>query len=188
MRGSANALLAEVMMIEVQEHSERAVLKRCGAGARAAVGQRRSPVDDDVAGLTEGCESRSCQEMGMLTEKIERKKGGCVNLCERWISFCVGRCGSRRLSAIWKSLRLSLPDCDRYPRLRSMPQIFGVLDPFLVDWDLLHGHVGGVLVGGHRLWWRLAAAEVVGMQQRKEGGSYLEAVSGDHFSGISSTL
>lgn len=51
--------------------------------------QRGSPVDDDVAGLTEGCESRSCQRMRMLTRKIERKKGRCVCVCESWVSFVV---------------------------------------------------------------------------------------------------
>jgi hypothetical protein len=86
-------------------------------------------------------------------------------------------------TAVLKSLRLKLPDCARYPRLRSMPQVVRVLGPLLVDWDILHGHVGGVLVGVDRLWWRLAAAEVVGVRQRKEGGSYLDEVSDELFLG-----
>ena len=65
-------------------------------------------------------------------------------------------------AAMSKSLRLNLPDCARYPRLRSMPQVVWVLGPLLVDCDLLHGRVCGVLVGVLGLWWRLAAEVVVG--------------------------
>jgi hypothetical protein len=70
-----------------------------------------------------------------------------------------------------------------------MPQVVRVLGPLLADWELLHGVVGGGLVGGLGLWWwELAAAEVVGARYRKEGGSYLHKVSGGHFSGYCRTF
>jgi len=124
--------------------------------------QRGSPVDDDIAGLTEGCESRSCQRMEMMTRKIERKKGRCV-CAKRGYHLWRPLWKPTLSAAMSKSLRLSLPDCDRYPRLQSMPQIVLVLDTFSAYCNHLHGHVGGVLVGVIGLWWwRLAAAEVVG--------------------------
>jgi hypothetical protein len=113
----------------------------------------------------------------------------CVCVC-----VCVKKVGYHLWWPLWKptlsaamskNLRPSLPDCARYPRLRSMPQVVRVLGPLLLDCDVLHGVVGGVLVGGLGLWVELEAAEVVGVRQRKEGGSYLDEVSGVHFPGHS---
>jgi hypothetical protein len=110
----------------------------------------------------------------------------CVCVCvEEGYHLCWPRW---TLSAMSKNLRPSLPDCARYPRLRSMPQVVRILGPLLLDCDVLHGGVGGVLVGGLGLWWELVTAEVVGVRQRKEGGRYLDEVSGVHFPGTFSTF
>jgi hypothetical protein len=121
-------------------------------------GQRGTPIDDVAAGLTEGWKSHSCQRMRMMTRKIERKK---EDVCEGWVSFVCWPLWT--LSAMSNFLRPCLPDCARYPRLPSMPQVVGVLGPLLADWDLLHSVVGGGLAGGLGLWWWWElAAEVVG--------------------------
>lgn len=69
-----------------------------------------------------------------------------------------------------------------------MPQVIWARSPLLDDQGLLDDRVGSGLVEGHWLWWELAAAEEGGTRQRKEGGSWLEAVSAEHFCGILHTL
>ena len=76
----------------------------------------------------------------------------CVCVCEEGYDLWWPLWKPALSAAMSKSLRLSLPDCDRFPRRQSMPQIAWVFGPFLANWDHLHGHIGGVLVGVIGLW------------------------------------